>query len=231
MSPSYIHDAATEAAVIYYSIPIGRPLRNYKCCILDEYLQEVVLNQIGELYIGGCCVFSGYLKPELTAEVLAELSPHPPLESDNKSKRYYYKSGDLVKLNKDGDIVFIGGKDFQIKLRGQRIDVDKIESIIMNSLENWQVQNCIVKKVRDELRQEDYLVAYVHPVNNELEEHVNEKHIKNYCHQRLPAYIAPSYFVLMDQFPLNQNDIVDRKELSLPDFSRRTLMAYSQEVN
>ncbi|CAF4457467.1 unnamed protein product, partial [Didymodactylos carnosus] len=101
------------------SIPIGRSLSNYQCYVLDEYLQPVYGNQIGELYIGGSGVFAGYYnRSDLTEQVLIDL---PKLTNDK-----CYKTGDLVKMDSSGELRFVGRVDYQIKLRGQRIETGEI---------------------------------------------------------------------------------------------------------
>ncbi|CAF3542636.1 unnamed protein product [Rotaria socialis] len=203
------------------NVPLGKTLLNRRAYILDEYLQSTAINQIGELYIGGLGIFQGYLnRPDLTDKVLVELPSY--ITSD---RRKYYKTGDLVKLNAKGEIVFIGRKDFQIKLRGQRIETGEIESVILKfSTSSIIIQNSLVTKVKDEIREQDYLVAYIqysHPEGQQkkLQNGEIEKQIKDHCEERLPQYMVPSFFIFLTEFPLNQNGKVDRKLLPSPNFS------------
>jgi non-ribosomal peptide synthetase component F len=102
-------------------VPLGKTLLNRRAYVLDAYLQSTGINQVGELYLGGTGVFKGYLnRPDLTDAVLVQL----PLYIAH-DKRKYYKTGDLVKLNSEGKIIFVGRKDFQVKLRGQRIETGR----------------------------------------------------------------------------------------------------------
>lgn len=95
----------------YATIPIGKPLPNYSIYVLDNNLNRVGIDCEGELYIGGDGVFSGYWRePILTSKALINI---PSL-----SKTPLYKTGDLVKMNADGNLRFIGRVDFQVKIRG-----------------------------------------------------------------------------------------------------------------
>ena len=223
------------------SVPLGRPLPNYQCYILDDYLQPLPLNQIGELYIGGSGVFKEYLnRKDLTEEVLIEL---PMVEGEK-----CYKTGDMVKVNDEGDIMFVGRTDFQVKLRGQRVETGilklkisfstnrchrrfvlfvlaEIESIIIKAFPQ-KIQNCLVMKITDERREQEHLVAYVEISRKEDDSNVEQeqtiaiqKHIRVYCQLYLSSYMVPSMFILMSQFPLNENGKIDRKQFCLPDFA------------
>ncbi|CAF4205740.1 unnamed protein product [Rotaria sp. Silwood2] len=224
-----IYPTLSLGLIVDSSVPLGKTLLNRRAYILDEYLQNTIINQIGELYIGGFGVFQGYLnRPDLTEKVLVELPSY--ITND---RRKYYKTGDLVKLNAEGKIVFVGRKDFQIKLRGQRIEtgrdfflcLSEIESVILKfSLSSTTIQNCLVTKVRDNMREQDYLVAYVHYSQSGKQHEKDqkeeiEKQIKDHCQERLPQYMVPSFFILLTQFPLNHNGKIERKLLPLPDFS------------
>ena len=118
------------------------------------------------------------------------------------------KTGDLARYNVRGELVHVGRADFQIKIRGQRIETAEIENTIMN----WsisKISNCLVTKLPDN---DDLLIAYV--ISNDSEIDIEE--IRAYCSKHLRQYMVPSYFVVLDQFPLNANGKVDRKQLPLP---------------
>ncbi|CAF1436356.1 unnamed protein product, partial [Didymodactylos carnosus] len=188
------------------SIPIGLPLPNYQCYVLDEHLQPVVLNAIGELYIGGAGVCYDYFnRPDLTKQALISNIP-------GITNRKCYRTGDLVKVGSDGLLYFLGRNNFQVKLHGQRLELGEIESIILQSSND--ISNCIVIKVNDEKTKQDYLVAYISTTNRSL-----ESHVKQYCQSYLATYMVPSIFILLDRLPLNENRKVDRKQLPKPNFS------------
>ena len=215
-----LYHIVAEEDITNKCIPIGRPLPNYQCYILDEYLQSVPIGCIGELYIGGSSVFVGYLnRPDLTERALIDI---------DKGRGKCYKTGDLVKLNRNGEILFCGRCDFQVKLRGQRIELGEIETVILDA--SSDINNCIVIKTDDNERHAEYLVAYIEPsqtllsqVNNDTEKtqakyHELEACAKCYCVNHLAPYMVPSAWLVMDSFPLNPSGKIDRKKL--PKISR-----------
>ncbi|CAF3778106.1 unnamed protein product [Rotaria sp. Silwood1] len=176
------------------TIPIGRPLPNYCCIIHDEFRQPVIVDQQGELLVGGVGVFAGYLgRDDLTAKALVEINGV-----------MYYRTGDLVRMDSSGLIYYISRKDYQVKLHGQRIEVGEIERCLLDT----HITTCIVVKWGD-----DHLVAYVQGSG------INENDLRKHCHSRLPSFMIPSMFVVLDQLPLTANGKVDRKRLPVPDFS------------
>jgi hypothetical protein len=190
------------------TIPIGHPLLNYQCLILDKFLQ-IALS--GELYIGGVGVFVGYYGClDLTQQVLIDIP----------GKGKFYKTGDLVKLDSNGNIQFLGRVDFQIKLRGQRVETEEIEHVILQQQSLLlNVSNCAVIKVNDDRTKEDHLVAYVQLTSTQ-ERSLTEICLKDYCQRRLPFYMIPSTFVILDQLPLNANGKIVRQQLPKPYFKK-----------
>ncbi|CAF1209790.1 unnamed protein product [Adineta steineri] len=181
------------------SISIGKPLSNYQCMVMNEYLQSSVTNQEGELFVGGVGVFAGYLgRDDLTAKVLVEIDG-----------QLFYRTGDLVRTNNNGLLYYVGRKDFQIKLRGQRIELGEIERCLLNIT---SISACVVMKSND-----DYLVAYVES------SHVNEAQLRQHCQSHLPSHMIPSIFMILDKLPLNPNGKIDRKLLPPPHFSSTRL--------
>ncbi|CAF1506572.1 unnamed protein product, partial [Didymodactylos carnosus] len=177
-------------------IPIGYPLPNYQCYILDQYLQPVKIS---------------YLSNELTAEALVHL---PNINAK------CYKTGDLGKYDANGEIVYCGRTDFQVKLRGQRIELGEIENVIVKSSSS-QISNCVVNKVHDDKTKQDYLIAYIQmAANNAMNEGDKLKsQAKLYCQTHLPLYMVPTMFTILDKFPLNSNGKIDRKLLPKLDFT------------
>ncbi|CAF1470753.1 unnamed protein product, partial [Adineta ricciae] len=190
-------------------IPIGRCLPGRKVLVLDNYGKQVLPDgqNIGEIFLGGVGIFSGYLNdPQASERVLVQL---PNVDG------VFYRTGDLARITSDGQLVFVGRKDFQVKLRGQRIELGEIETVIMRS--SSDITNCVVIKLDHD--QIEHLVAYV-----QTEVHFNVNILRDECMKHLPLYMVPSLFVLIDHFPLNPNGKVDRKALPSPDF---TLLASS----
>ena len=188
------------------SPPIGTPIYNYKLYVLDQNLLPVSIGVPGELYISGPGLARGYLdKPGLTAE---KFLPNP--FSKVRGERMY-KSGDLVKFLPHGELVFLGRIDNQVKLRGFRIELGEIESVLRK---NSFVKDVIVD-VKITGADEQKLVAYIVPeVENIL---IGD--LKQFLRERLPEYMIPQHFILLNKLPLTPNDKIDRKALPNPDFS------------
>ncbi|CAF1463335.1 unnamed protein product [Adineta steineri] len=183
------------------NISIGTPLCNYRCIIMNQYLQSSVTNQEGELFVGGVGVFAGYFgRDDLTANALIEIDG-----------QLFYRTGDLVRMDNNGLLHYQGRRDHQIKLHGQRIELGEIERCLLNIT---SISACVVMKWND-----DYLVAYVQS------SHINEEQLREHCQSHLPQHMIPSIFVILDKLPLNQNGKVDRKQLPSPDFSLSTLLS------
>ncbi|CAF1627454.1 unnamed protein product [Adineta ricciae] len=176
------------------NVPIGRPFMNYQCVIRNRFEQSVIIDEEGELLVGGVGVFAGYLtRDDLTAKALVQI--------DNE---LFYRTGDLVRMDKNGLLHYKGRKDHQIKLHGQRIELGEIEQCLLQS----SVSACVVVKWND-----DHLVAYVQSSN------VDEKQLREHCQSHLPPHMIPSKFIVLEKLPLNSNGKIDRKQLPSPDFS------------
>ncbi|HEY6186814.1 MAG TPA: amino acid adenylation domain-containing protein, partial [Pyrinomonadaceae bacterium] len=195
------------------TVPIGCPLSNTSIFLLDGSMQPVPVGVAGELYIGGDGLARGYLyRPELTAETFV---PHP--YSAEPGQRLY-KTGDLARYLPDGNIEFIGRNDAQVKVRGFRIELGEIEATLGS---HASVQDAVVL-ARDEGRGDKRLVAYVatgeaQPLTpGELRRHLKEK---------LPEYMMPSAFVMLEKLPLTPNGKVDRQALPALDHERPELDA------
>jgi len=196
--------------------PIGRPIANTQVYILDAQKQPVPIGVPGELYIGGAGLARGYLnRPELTA-VSFILNPF----SDEPSSRLY-KTGDLARYLSDGNIEFLGRIDQQVKIRGFRIELGEIEAAIG---QHPAVREAIAL-VREDNPGDKRLVAYI-VANSELRgghgdtdpthsEFIN--HLRVFLKQKLPQYMIPSAFVLLEAMPLTPNGKIDRLSLRAPD--------------
>ncbi|MGF1739733.1 amino acid adenylation domain-containing protein [Vibrio profundum] len=184
------------------SLPIGKPLTNYKAYILDENLNLCPIGVPGELCIGGECLARGYLnRPELNAE---KFIYHPELGE------YIYRSGDLARLKSDGNIDFLGRIDFQVKVRGFRIELGEIESRI---IEFPSVTDALVLALDDEQGMK-YLCGY-YVSSTEF----TDSDLTGELKKHLPEYMIPSAFVRMDTFPLTPNGKVNRKAMPKPEIT------------
>ncbi|WP_459502279.1 non-ribosomal peptide synthetase [Bacillus sp. C1] len=180
-------------------LSIGRPLPNVQVYVLNEHLQTVPIGTTGELYIGGSGLARGYLnRPELTSE---RFISHPFKEGER-----LYRTGDLVRYLPDGNLDYVGRVDNQVKIRGFRIELGEIEATLQ---EQPAVKEAVVM-VREDQPGSKRLVAYV--VGEGSKEEWRE-----YLKAKLPSHMVPSYFVEMDELPLNINGKIDRKSLPVPD--------------
>lgn len=186
---------------------IGKPLTNEIVYILDENLHQVAVGDIGELYIGGAGLARGYLNlPELTEKVFII----NPFATQNDIQRGYtrlYKTGDLVRMKVDGNIEYVGRDDFQVKLRGYRVELSEIE----NTLLHVQGVKQAIVTLQPLTNNEPHLVAYYvadKPIIAEI--------IVQTISHHLPSHMVPSAYIHMKFFPLTINGKIDRKILPIP---------------
>ncbi|MFO0165964.1 MAG: amino acid adenylation domain-containing protein, partial [Microcystis sp.] len=199
-------------------VTIGRPIANTQVYILDSHLQPVPIGVPGELHIAGAGLAKGYLnRPELTQEKFIpnpfekdEVIPPTPLNKGGNEPSKLYKTGDLARYLPDGKIEYLGRIDNQVKLRGFRIELGEIEALLN---QNEAVQSsCVI--VREDNLGDKRLVAYVVP-QPEINLTINE--IRQFLRAKLPDYMVPTAFVLLDTFPLTPNGKIDRRALPVPD--------------
>ena len=184
---------------------IGTAFDNVQTYILDSYLQPVPIGVPGELHIGGVGLARGYLhRPDLTE---AKFIANP----FNKSQRLY-KTGDLVRYLPDGNIEFLGRIDNQVKIRGFRIELGEIETVLVT---HPQVSEAVAID-SDDIPGSKRLVAYV--VTRSKSEIKSQ--LRSFLKQKLPDYMIPSAFVVLDALPLTPNGKVDRRGLPKPDQTR-----------
>jgi aspartate racemase len=193
------------------TIPIGRPIANTDVYILDQYLQLVPVGVPGELYTGGDGLARGYLKrPDLTEE---KFISHP-FSSDPDAR--LYKTGDLVRYCSDGNIEFLGRIDHQVKIRGFRIELGEIES----ALGGHETAREVVVMAREDVPGDKRLVAYIIP---EVGQKPSITMLRQYLKEKLPEYMVPNAFVMLEKFPLTPSGKVDRRALPAPEQMRPEL--------
>ena len=191
--------------------PIGRPIANTQIYLLNSQLQPVPIGVPGELHIGGVGLARGYLnRPELTAEKFIS-NPF-----SNESGARLYKTGDLARYRPDGNIEFLGRIDHQVKIRGFRVELGEIEVMLG---QHPDVRDVVVLAQEDEPG-EKCLVAYVVPVP---EHPPTMSELRDFLTQKLPEYMSPSAFVMLDSLPLTPNGKIDRRALPAPDHARPEL--------
>ena len=197
---------ATEAAIwsIYHiikdvpenavSIPYGKPLANQQFYILNDQLQPCPDWVAGAIYIGGDGLALEYLNNN--EETRARFIYHPDI------KTRLYHTGDVGKYWPDGTIEFLGREDTQVKIRGHRIELSEIESVIQN---HRSVEMSVVLVIGNSPA--DYrIVAFVQGA-------VTEEEIKTYIENQLPEYMLPSWIEILEEIPLSANGKVNPKQL------------------
>ncbi|KAA6459460.1 amino acid adenylation domain-containing protein [Bacillus cereus] len=195
--------------------PIGRPLPNVNCYILDEFASLQPIGVPGELFIGGDSVSIGYLnRPDLTKEKFV----YNPFEDEYP---YMYKTGDLVKWLDDGNIEYLGRIDHQVKIRGYRIELGEIET---NLLSHPLVNEAIVID-REDNKEERVLYAYI-----VTKKPVKSSEFRKYLLNTMPSYMVPSFYINLDKFPLTPNGKIDRKALPLPEVNFDSGQGYTMPV-
>ena len=181
-------------------VPIGRPIDNTKFFVIKDN-RQLSIGEEGELCISGVCLARGYINnPRMTDEKFVE---NPFLHGEKM-----YKTGDLARWLPDGNIEFLGREDHQVKIRGLRIELGEIES---NIRDYKDIRDCLVtvKKYSDNII---LIIAYV-VCKSEL---VFEN-LKNHLKSKLPEYMVPNHFVVIEEIPLLPNGKADRKKLPEPD--------------
>lgn len=187
-------------------VTIGRPLPGYTIYLIDEHKAIVADGEVGEIYIGGPGVARGYVGlPALSLEKFVVDRFAEPLDA---SKRLY-RSGDLGRLNASGDLEFLGRADTQIKLRGFRIELTEIESVL---IECPGVRACAVA-IREDLPGIPQLVAYVVPSDKRR---IDSRALLTSLRGRLPAYMMPTRLEVTSSLPTLPSGKVDRQRLPAP---------------
>jgi amino acid adenylation domain-containing protein len=196
------------------TVPIGKPINNTQFYVLDDNLQPVPIGVPGQLYIGGAGLAKGYLnKPELTTEKFIP-NPFPPSTPSPPSK--IYKTGDLVRYLPDGNLEYLGRIDYQVKLRGFRIELGEIETVLM---QHPDVKQAVVTLSQNQ--DDERLIAYLIS-----ESEVLQIELRQFLQDKLPGYMIPSNYIMLEEFPLTPNRKIDRKALPNPDNNRPELENY-----
>ena len=200
---------------------IGRPLGNAEVYVLDEEQRAVAVGVVGELYIGGAGVARGYVKrAELTAERFV------PDGVSGRAGERLYRSGDLARWNREGELEFVGRRDEQVKIRGYRIEPGEVEAALR---EHEGVRDAVVVAREEKGAGEGAgggkrLVAYVVrqvEENGQKDEAVTVSELRRFLQERVPEYMVPGVYVWLEELPVSSNGKVDRKRLPEPEGENR----------
>ncbi|MFP5265686.1 MAG: amino acid adenylation domain-containing protein [Blastocatellia bacterium] len=205
----------TSIAVLLYevpeshtgNIPIGSPIDNAVALILDENRRLVPIGVPGELYIGGECVGGGYINDSAATQAAFIPNPFPELKCPT-----LYKTGDRARRLPGGDIEFLGRVDNQVKVSGVRIELGEIESVL--------AQHSAVRQAAVIMREDagagKRLIAYVVAREDQA---CSASGLRGFLKERLPDYMVPSAFLMLEELPLTASGKLDRRSLPLPEES------------
>ncbi|MCA1008477.1 amino acid adenylation domain-containing protein [Rhodococcus hoagii] len=194
-------------------VTIGRPLPTYSVVLLDDHRLQVPDGEIGEICIGGPGVARGYVgRPEQTAERFID---HPHAAPGRK----LYRTGDLGRITAEGEIEYLGRADSEVKIRGHRVDLGEIESVL---LEDVQIASSVVALVSNSGSEE--LAAFVVPRSGTSRTELDDdaarvvliERLLTELHSRLPEYMVPAFLDIVDELPTMPSGKVDRSRLPVP---------------
>jgi acyl carrier protein len=189
------------------SVPIGHPIANTDVWVLDPELNPVSSGETGEIYIGGVGVARGYLnRPELTAERFLV----PPWAHDRSAR--LYRTGDLARWRAEGALEYLGRTDDQVKLSGYRVEPGEVATALR---EHLAVRDTVVLP-EQEPDSHKRLVAYVVPRGRPAPD---PRELREFLQAKLPQFMMPADFVILEAIPLTANGKIDRDALTRPERS------------
>lgn len=194
-------------------VPVGTPYPHNQLYVLDEDFQPVGSEAVGELYISGASLARGYLNnPSLNAR---KFIPNP--FSSSPGSELLYKTGDLGRYLPDGNLEIVGRQDFQVKIRGMRVEIEEIETVL-NQYPEIRQAAVVGKKDRSG---EQIIVAYLVCAQSQID----LSKLRSFLKTKLTDYMMPSAFEILDALPLTPNHKLDRNRL--PEPSRKQLNSQS----
>ncbi|WP_415273475.1 amino acid adenylation domain-containing protein [Bacillus siamensis] len=200
------------------SIPIGKPISNYRVYILDEHSQLLPIGVAGELYIGGKGLARGYQNN-------IELTENKFVMNRWNSEEKLYRTGDMARWLPDGNIEFLGRIDNQVKIRGFRIELNEIE---YHLLQHTNIKEAKVA-VKEGNQNNKYLCAYL--TVTEHYDNIDKFKLREALLKELPEYMVPSYFMQVKKMPVTINGKIDLKALPEPDLTKIIEETYEEPEN
>jgi amino acid adenylation domain-containing protein len=196
------HRLAAPLSAPLGAVPIGRAIANTRLYVLDAHMQPVPIGVVGELCVGGTGVGRGYLNdPEQTRRSFLR----DPFAHRRRAR--LYRTGDLARWRADGILEFIGRVDHQVKVRGHRIELEEIERVL---LLHPDIRAAVVLS-RDDVGGGAQLVAHIVAAGRWLQKTTE---LRDFLKMRLPEYMIPMGFILLDRLPLTAHGKVDRRALA-----------------
>ncbi|MBD2810233.1 aminotransferase class III-fold pyridoxal phosphate-dependent enzyme [Xenorhabdus sp. Vera] len=211
------------------TVPLGKPLPNTGFYVLDESGHPVTRGEPGELYIGGPLVTKGYFGNDALTAAKYMADPYIPVEVCHHAAPLMYKTGDLVSMDEQGNLSFLGRTDFQIKVRGYRIEPTQLESAIAQWEGIEQVvltTNCVIDvsiPVAD-----TKLLCYVKTQADKAEQKTLSERIRRFISEHFAHYMQPHAIVYLPEFPKTANGKVSIKQFPLPGHisKKHSLLSY-----
>ena len=204
---------------LYHRVPIGKNLDSYKFYIVDEYGNILPYGVKGELYISGEQVADGYLNREVENKK-AFIKNTFIDDSDSTYFKKMYRTGDIVRFLKDGNVDFIGRNDGQVKIRGFRVELSEIEQIIRKYPD---IKDVTIKDFTDPSGI-CYLCAYI-----VSDVKIDVDKLNHFIGENKPSYMIPAYTMQIDSIPLNQNQKVNKRALPVPELKKAEIVKPENE--
>ncbi len=192
--------------------PVGTAYSHNQLYVLDDRLQPVATAQTGELYVAGASLARGYLNNHQLNNLKFILNPH----SQEQQSGWLYKTGDLARYLPDGNLEIVGRQDFQVKIRGMRVEIEEIETVLA---QHPQVQQAAVVG-KENSAGETIIVAYIVPNRSQID----LSDVRSFLRTTLTDYMMPSAIEILDALPLTPNNKLDRKRLPQPSRENLTVV-------